>query len=379
MRPGPARSVVPALLALLAALAGCGGDPPARPVPARGQLVEVARSDGLLWTGVAVSDRGRVFLCHPRWFGAHKHSVVELLRNGSFVPFPDPDSNAWRPGALMPSVADAWVCVQSVRCDGDDLWVLDAGSPAFRGILGAAAKLTRIDLRTNRVQRGYPFTRPAVTRDAYLNDLRVDRRHGVVFVTDSARGGIVVVDVATGAVRRVLGDHPSTQAEADVVPVIEGRRLHTVGTDGGETPLRVHVDGLAIDPTGTWLVWQALCGRTLWRAPTAVLADPTATAEAVAASVERVGPSVPADGLEFGPDGTLYVAAIEDGAVLARAADGTLATLVKDPRLAWPDSLCLDGEGTLWVTTSQIHRTPFAAGVTGLPRSPYLLLRAGTR
>ncbi|MFO0933004.1 MAG: L-dopachrome tautomerase-related protein [Planctomycetota bacterium] len=364
-----------ACAAALAAFRGCGDPPP--PPPKVGELVEVASSEGRLWTGVTVSDSGRVFVCCPRWVGNHTWSVIEIRSSGRQVPFPDADSNRWKPGVLMPTAADAWVCVQSVRCDGDDLYVLDAGNPSFSGIVGPAAKIAVIDLRSSRIKRKIPFHLPAVERNSYLNDLRLDHAHGVAYVTDSGLGAIVVVDLESGLQRRVLADHPSTKAEPDVVPTVQGRRLMSA-RGGGDQPLAVHADGLTLDPTGTWLYWQALTARTLWRAPTAVLSDPAATPERVAASVEKVGTTVVADGLETGPDGTIYLTAIEEDAIVARRPDGTMERLVKDPRLAWPDTLALSRDGTLWVTTSQLHRTPLIAGVNGLPRTPYQLFKTGT-
>jgi len=344
-----------------------------------GELVPVATSEGFLWTGVTVSDTGRVFLCYPRWVGAHRYSVVELAADGALMPYPDADSNRWKPGTLMPRVADAWVCVQSVRCDGDVLYVLDAGNPSFGGIVGQAAKLSVVDLKTSKVRRSYPFHRSAVDRMSYLNDVRIDHGHGVAYVTDSGLGALVVVDLATGVQRRLLADHPSTKAEDDVVPTVQGRRLLSGRADGDPVPLRVHADGLTLDPTGTWLYWQALTARTLWRAPTAVLADAKATAAQVEAAVERVGTTVVADGLEVGTDGTIFLTALEEDAIVARRPNGTLERLVRDPRLAWPDTLAITDDGTLYVTTSQLHRTPLMAGVTGLPRTPYALFRTGTR
>src|SRR5687767_3846043 len=108
-------------VALVLSLGACRQGP--EPIRAKvGELVEVARSDGYLWTGVAVSKKGRKFACYPRWFGEHKNSVVELLPSGKTRPFPSIEGNSWRPGVMVPLASEAWVCVQSVRCDGDSLF-----------------------------------------------------------------------------------------------------------------------------------------------------------------------------------------------------------------------------------------------------------------
>src|SRR5262245_26271154 len=85
---------------LLVARSGCpsGGHPPPKP----GELVEVATSDASLWTGVAVTPSGRLFVSYPLWVGPHTASVVELFADGRQRMFPDPVSNSWRPGAEYP-------------------------------------------------------------------------------------------------------------------------------------------------------------------------------------------------------------------------------------------------------------------------------------
>lgn len=382
-RPRALARTVGAVLLLAAVGVGCGDDPEARPsAPPVGTLVEVARSDGHMWSGLAVTPDGSIFVAYPRWFGAHRWSVARIRPNGQKGPFPGASTNQWKPGKTTPPGPDhAWVCVHAVRTDGESLWALDAGNPNFSGILGPAAKLTHFSLRTGSLLKRIGFYRTSVEQTSYLRDLRIDKARNRAYVSDSALGALAVLDLGSERQRHRLRDHPSTKAEDGVVPVVEGRELRAAKSDGASgapaLPMRIHVNGLALDPTGTWLYWQALTARTLYRIPTAILADLDAPEAQVEAAVERVGTTVVADGLEFGPDGTLYLAAIEEDAIVARRPDGTLDRLVSDPRLAWPASLAIGPEGALYVTTAQTHRTPLVDGVTRLPRTPYLLFKTG--
>lgn len=371
------RIAVAALVAVaLGGLSGCGNDAP--PVPGVGELREVARSPDRLWTGVAVSPQGRVFVCYPRWIGPHSASVEERFESGRAKPYPAREPNTWRPGVMMPKPFDSWVCVQSVRCVGPYLFVLDAGNPSFSGVVPEGAKLARLSLSDDRMAGVWHFGPGAAPPRAYLNDVRVDRTGKTAYITDSGMGAIVVLDLESGLARRLLDGHASVRAEPDVVPRVGDRELRSPAPPGEvPVPMRVHADGIALDASDTWLYWQALAGRTLWRAPTAVLRDPKKTREEVEASVERVGTTVVADGMEMDEDGTLYLSAIEQDAIVARRPDGTMQTVVTDPRLAWPDTLALSPRGTLYVTTSQIHRTPLVHGPTSMPTSPFLLLETG--
>lgn len=382
-RTGALARPVGAVLLLAAFGAGCGDDPAAQPTaPPVGTLVEVARSDGHMWSGLAVTPDGSIFVAYPRWFGNHRWSVARIRPDGHKGPFPGASTNQWQPGKTTPPGPDhAWVCVHAVRTDGESIWALDAGNPNFAGIVGPAAKLTRFSLRTGKLTQRIGFYRTSVEQTSYLRDVRIDKARNRAYVSDSALGALAVLDLGSDRQRHRLRGHASTKAEDGVVPVVQGRELRAAGRDGasGEPapPLRIHVNGLALDPTGTWLYWQALTARTLYRIPTAILADLDAPEAQVEAAVERVGTTVVADGLEFGPDGTLYLAAIEEDAIVGRRADGSLDRLVSDTRLAWPASLAVGPEGALYVTIAQTHRTPLVDGVTRLPRTPYLLFKTG--
>jgi hypothetical protein len=105
----------------------------------------------MLWTGVAVSGDGRVFVNHPRWSPYVTVSVAELLPSGEVRPYPDSSVNAWGESAEVDSHL---VCVQSVVCDGhNNLWILDTGNPYLAGVRDGAAKLMQVDLATDRIAR----------------------------------------------------------------------------------------------------------------------------------------------------------------------------------------------------------------------------------
>jgi len=368
----PARLALLGLLALAAAAVvvarpGCSTTE-TLPTPKPGELIEVARSDGILWTGVAVSDTSRLFAAHPRLFVPPVYSLVEILPGGRRRPFPDEAANSWHAGAPFPAPQEAWVCVQSLRCDAQSLWVLDTGNPGFVGVMPGGAKLWRVDLSTRKPLERHPFPPEVAHRASFLRDVRIDENHRTAFVSDSGDPALIVVDLDSGAARRVLEGYASTRAEPGVVLTVEGETLDKV---------LVHVAPLALDRKREWLYWQALCGRTLWRAPTAVLRDATLPPERVAAAVERVGDSPAASGLEMDDDDTLYLAAVEKDAILMRRRDGTTKPLVTDPRLSWPDTLAVGPNRTLYVSTSQLHRTPLARPGSPPIVTPYRILATG--
>jgi sugar lactone lactonase YvrE len=335
--------------------------------PAPGTLLEVARSDGYQWTGLAASHDGRIFVCYPRWHEPFRWSVAEIRPDARVVPFPNAGWQSWRPG-VVGNLDDRWVCVQSVHVDdADRLWVLDTGSPQLKGVIPGAAKLVQFDLKTSKPVRTYRFDAAAAPTQAYLNDVRVDTAANTAYITDSGLGAIVVLDLTTGAARRVLADHPSTRAQPDFPLVVEGRDLRF---PDGSRP-QIHADGIALSPDRRWLYYQPISARTLHRVPTSALRDASLAPADLAARVESLGASVVTDGMEFDPRGNLYFSALESDAIVVRRPDGTFETLVTDPRLAWPDSFALGPNNTILVTTAQIHRTPWFPPNTTMPTEPY--------
>lgn len=337
-----------ALLVLPLFLAACTSMPPTR--YADFKLEEVAASPRQ-WTGVAVSRAGRLFVNYPRWSDDVPVSVAEL-RNGQAVPYPDEAWNQWEDGD---EPSDRFVCVQSVVADAKNrLWILDPANPKFAGVVEGGAKLVQVDLASNEVVRVFRFGTDVAPRGSYLNDVRVDTVREFAYISDSGLGAMVVVDLRTGASWRRLVTHPSTKAEQDVDPMVEG---HLLRFPDGAKPV-VHCDGIALDGDGEYLYYQALTGRSLYRIRTAHLRarDLTETELWQRRAVEYQGESGVADGLEWGPDGSIYITALEASAIKRMTWRNRLETVVQDARLAWPDSLAWGPDGSLYVTTSLIHR-----------------------
>lgn len=325
-------------------------------------------------TGIAVSQKGRIFVNFPRWDKDPLNSVAELLPDGSLRPYPDNDWNRW--GLDENSHPEAhFICVQSVVVDGDDyLWVLDPASPAFKGVVRGGAKLLKINLATDTVERVIPFDDAVAPSTSYLNDVRIDPDGDFAYITDSGTGAIVVVDLVTGKSRRRLASHSSTKAEPGYVPIIGGRELRN---ESGNVP-QIHADGIAIDSSGTYLYYHALTAKTLYRIKTSVLKNPGIPDEQLSGYVERVADTGAIDGMLMDGDDNLYLTALERNAIMRyRPASDILETIIQDDRLQWPDSMDISPDDFLYITASQIHRMPRFNNGTDRRVIPYKFFKIG--
>ena len=323
-----------------------------------GKLEPVALFFGYMPTGVAVSQKGRVFVCFPRWEDGMNYTVAEVLADGSMATYPDLAANQPDPNAPQKSLYS----VQALTVDSRDrLWVLDTGrirmQPAPRG----AIKLLAYELSTNQLVQSVPVPGPEAPADSYLNDLCIDLSKGTggyAYITDSGRGAIVVVDLASGKVMRRLEGQPSTQPQ-DVLPILEGRALYEQpAPDAARKPLAVGADGIALSPDGETLYYCPLSSRRLYSISTAMLRDATLSETDLAREVKDLGPKPLVDGMAMDERGRLYLSAFEQDAVMRRLPDGAIETVVQDARLLWPDSMAIGPDGWLYVTANQLHRQP---------------------
>lgn len=299
--------------------------------------LSVVASSSKQWTGVAISQSGRLFVNYPYWSKNVPVSVAEIV-DGQPRAYPNMDWN-------MRTGADSFHAVQSVYIDKKDrLWILDTNNAQFKGVAESGPVLFRFDLEKNKMQKRYTFPEGVFKSNSYFNDVRIDTEEEMAYITDSGDGAIIVLNLATGVAQRLLDDHPSTESETN----------HLV-CDGHRWENSVHSDGIALSPDGTYLYYIALTGHTLYRIPTTALKNSTLPPKNLAKQVEKVKKVPATDGMLFDKTGHLYMGGLEDNSINKLTPDGEVEKVIQDSQIRWADSFTLDQEGNLYFTTSQIH------------------------
>ncbi|RHJ99068.1 hypothetical protein DW089_10205 [Acidaminococcus sp. AM05-11] len=97
------------------------------------RLTQIASSDKQ-WTGVAVSQSGRIFVNYPTWNDYPRDYRVAELVDGKLQAYPSPEANR------------DFVCVQSVIADGENhLWILDPAKLRDKPVAKTGARLYEVD------------------------------------------------------------------------------------------------------------------------------------------------------------------------------------------------------------------------------------------
>jgi hypothetical protein len=259
--PSPVRArLFAAFAALTAAVVGAT----AFAMQGSGSLETVARMD-VAPGNLTVTPDGRIVA------SLHQHyapdlRVVEVHEDGSVSPFPNA---AWNDPERPTS--ERFDAVLGIQSDPRGVvWMLDNG---LRD--GSTPKLVGWDTRADRLERVIHLPAPMTHPDSFVNDLAVDRLRNVAYIADTAskHPALIVVDLETGAARRVLENHAAVQAE-DIDMVIDGTPLEIATPDGGRIRPRVSVNPIVIDAGGDWLYFGPMTGTAMHRVPTAALLDP---------------------------------------------------------------------------------------------------------
>jgi len=330
------------------------------------ELQEVASFPDKQLTGVGVSTRsGRIFANFPYWSDNHSISVAEIV-NGQPKAFPNDEWNKAGPAGSH------FICTQSVVVDDqDNLWVLDPAAPKMQEIVKAGPKLVKIDLATNQVVQTIPFGEDVAPKKSYLNDVRIDTRTNTAFITESANGAIIVVDLKSGKARRLLDGHPSTQPEKDLKLVVDGKALID---QQKKIPPQIASDGIALDLKNGYLYYHALTAHTLYRIKTSFLTDEKIAEKELESKIENVGQTPAPDGMLEGLDGSVYLTDLEGSAIVRWDPESKrVEQVIADKRLLWPDTLSWGSNGEIYVTASQIENMPRFNNGKSTRTEPYKL------
>ena len=201
---------------------------------------------------VTVTGSGRIVMSQHQFYEPN-YSVVERRGDGSLAPFPNKELNdrQVRSDLTLDSVL-------GIRTGPDGVvWMLDNGMRS-----GVTPKLVGWDTKADKLSRVIYLPLPIAPKDAFVNDFTVDSRHNRIFIVDPAGGAnaaFIVVDLETGAARRVLEGHPSVVPEK-VDLIIDGRPIQVKDAAGNLVRPRIGVNPVTEDLQNEWVYFGPMHG-----------------------------------------------------------------------------------------------------------------------
>ena len=315
-------------------------------------VAEIAKGPG----NITVTPGGAIIVSLHQFFGDDVR-VARVYADGSLRPFAEP--------AGLNSVLGLQADSRGV------VWMLDN---AMRG--GDRRRLVGWHVADDRLVADIDLT-SASLNGSFLNDLAVDAERQVAYIADPASGtdaALLVVDLASEAVRRVLQGHPSLTPE-DIDLIIDGNPVRIKQDDGREIRPRVGVNPIALDAAAEWLYFGPMHGLAMYRVRTADLLNPGLTVDSLGQRVERWADKPISDGISVDNAGNLYLGELSDNAIGVITADRRYRRLVSDPRLSWVDAFSFGPDGFIYTVANQLHRTSVLNAGVDVTQPPFLILR----
>ncbi|MCK5776206.1 MAG: hypothetical protein KAH25_08520, partial [Bacteroidales bacterium] len=253
------------------------------------------------------------------------------------------------------------------------IWILDMGLRE-----GLTPKLVGWNSKTNRLEKIYYIPQPASLKTSQLNDFVIDYKHGVFIIADEeiGRGGdgskaaLVIVNMKTGEVKRLLEGHRSTAPE-DVKVMIDGKPLNIPGT---QKAIKVGADGITADKNNEWLYYAPMSGSKVYRVKIDDLIDANLTEDQLDKKIQTYADKENNGGLSIDVDDNLYLTYIESKSVGVIPAIGKKSEhYISDEKLNWPDGVSYNKDGYMYVSAAQLpNASVFNDGVDKTTKPFYI-------
>lgn len=308
---------------------------------------------------IAVSAEGRVFLTiHPE---AKPDVRVAELVNSELKPFPDAASQK-----------ELFHSPQGIRIDRQNrLWTIDHGNHSQK-----SPRLLAFDLASGKEVHRFDFDSDLSPVLSYLQDLVVSPDGKTVYIADASifrrNPAIIVYDVTTRTGRRVLAGESSVKPQNFLIQTYRGPATRL----GGLLALKVGVDSIGLDSIGEWLYYGAMNHGDLFRVKTTHLLN--ASTAQVASLTQKYSDKVISDGITLDAAGTVYLTDVEHSAVAVVTPARELKTLVKHPKMRWPDGFSFGPDGYLYLADSAIPDIVMRSRASILQAGPYHVFRIRT-
>jgi len=324
--------------------------------------------------GLSVTSGNRVFVSFPNYDGAGQNALMEI-KNGALVPYPD---TIWNTKGQAMDKTTRFVRIQDLFVDNEDnLWVLDS-KPAPGGDIFKSASsqqktgyfaLIKINTKTNKVEQVFDFHGLGKAHSA-LNDVRVDNKQHIAYLSDPGLAAIVVLNLKTTRLRTVLAKSAFTLAD-DITLKFDGKAM----VDQKGHPFSSNVNGIALTYDGTYFYFKPINKQTLFRIATKYLRDSSLSEKALESKVENMGDVGITHGLIADKAGNIYLTNSELYSIRYLTPEGKIKVLVKDKHLLWPDSMGIGGDGYLYISCSQLQKLPAWNQGVDKTRYPYTAYR----
>lgn len=316
--------------------------------------------DGEYWKGAMPAgfkcdQDDNYYLSVPRW----SHGIPATINKIAMVdgrpmltPYPSAEMNEIGNPRALQSVL-GWEIDELGRA-----WFLDQGHIEGNPCTEGMQKIVCWDIKKNELIDIINIPHEIASfKASFLNDLVVDNRNGFIYIADSGiftdplEGGLIVYNMRTKELHRVLHQHVSTQDVPGYWFKIAGKSIWP------DQPMRTGADGIALSADRYTLYWCPLTSRNLYCVSTDVLQDFSTPLERIEEAVIDFGDKgTNTDGMGADNNGLIYYTMLEgQGIGIFDPTQKTCKPFISDERMIWVDGMTFDNKGYLIFNNNRLH------------------------
>lgn len=310
---------------------------------------------GAMAAGFKNDADGNFYLSVPRWAPGIPATVnkIEVIDGvAKLIAYPSWEMNEIGNPEALQSVLGWDIDKNNVA------WFLDQGHIEGQPSLDGTQKLVAWDITKNELIESIVIPNEIASYKAsLLNDLMIDNINGFIYIADSGsfsdplEGGLIVYNMKTKELRRVLHQHESVQDLPEYWFEIAGKKVWK------EEPMRTGADGIALSADRKTLYWCPLTARNLYCVDTSYLQDFSISETEIEQAVQDLGSKgTNTDGMSADNQGLIYFSMLEgQGVGIYNPADLSISDLVTDDRMIWVDGMTFDNKGSLIFNSNRLH------------------------
>jgi len=304
--------------------------------------------------GIKLSKNGTILCSFPRWHNKIKMTVGKYNKEENiFEPWPSyEENNKFRKNDPL-----GLNSVLGFEIDKDDnIYILDQGKINNTMAVEKSIKLVKYSLSNGNKLKEYVFDSSiADLNNSFLNDVVIDQDKKRAYITDSGisidgdisryKPGIIVLDLETNKVYRILSNHESTLPDPTFWLHINNSRVNQ------DKPMMTGADGLALACDGSAIFYCPLTGRMVYSILTSDIDKYIESGNNDDIKVYSAYKKEASDGLLYSSNNNLYMTGIETGSIYS------FSQITNDLlEFDFRDFTSFDGnETTMWPDTLAIH------------------------